>query len=447
MYYGSVKSANNVLNYGFSDSLLIDSLYDGNEKRNEHDGVGSGEIREITEERQCSSSRSLVFNSSPLLLLSALSSFAGLTLAEATSEDDQSGSVAQSTTSTTTMIDTSSAPYMNANNGTRSLSLDLVVAFVLLASFLCLLYLAIRSFLRRRGMVRANNQAVDEDRGIARARENLNNNGNNNGLVGEEEEDSSIEENDGGPAEEEDEDNGDPVLENLDLAADIGGDNDPVEEGNDNIIVEENVANPEPGIIEEDDNDDDDSAGDNGSEEEDNGNHPEEFGNNWGPVLENLDPAEGMEVGNDHVGENNNNPVVEHVADPEPVIIAEDDSDDDSVENGSDDSSIEDNDNLAGDVGNGGPVLVNLDLVAGIENNNDPVEEGAAGPEPDVIPELLFDFDRIIFVVRNLGRPDVVPDYVVRLNNNAPQVDEEPQINEEQQVVDEDVVLPDVIPH
>ncbi|WP_141663681.1 hypothetical protein, partial [Candidatus Ichthyocystis sparus] len=95
MYYGSVKSANNVLNYGFSDSLLVDSLYDGNEKRSGHDGVGSGEIREITEERQCSSSRSLVFNSSPLLLLSTLSSFAGLPLAEATSEDDQSGSVAQ----------------------------------------------------------------------------------------------------------------------------------------------------------------------------------------------------------------------------------------------------------------------------------------------------------------------------------------------------------------
>uniref|UniRef100_UPI001F5E8B15 hypothetical protein n=1 Tax=Candidatus Ichthyocystis sparus TaxID=1561004 RepID=UPI001F5E8B15 len=255
MCYGSVKSANNVLDYGFSESLLVDNLYDSDEERSLHAGVGR---EEITEVGRCSSSCSLVFNSSPLLLLSTLSSFAVLPLAEATSADNQSGSVAQSTTSTATMIDTSSVPYMNTNNGTRSLSLGLVVVFVLLASFLCLLYLAIRSFLRRRGMVRANNQAVDEGRVIGRVRENLNNNENNNGLVGEEEED-SIEENDGDPAE---------------------------EEGNDNI-VEENVANPEPGIIEEDD--DDDSAGDNSSEEENNGNHAEEYENNRDPVLEDLD--------------------------------------------------------------------------------------------------------------------------------------------------------------
>ncbi|WP_242641809.1 hypothetical protein, partial [Candidatus Ichthyocystis sparus] len=349
MCYGSVKSANNVLDYGFSESLLVDNLYDSDEERSRHAGVGR---EEITEVGRCSSSCSLVFNSSPLLLLSTLSSFAVLPLAEATSEDDQSGSVAQSTTSTTTMIDTSSAPYMNANNGTRSLSLGLVVAFVLLASFLCLLYLAIRSFLRRRGMVRANSQAVDEGRGIARVRENLNNNENNNGLVGEEEED-YIEENDGDPAEEEDEGNGDLVLENLDLV-DMGDNDDPVEEGNDNIVED----------------DDDDSAGDNSSEEENNGNHAEEYENNRGPVLEDLDLAEDMEVDNDHIGENNNNPAVEGAADPEPVMILEDDSDDDdSVENSSNDSSVEDNDVVdfaAEDVGNGGPVLVNLDLVAGI---------------------------------------------------------------------------------
>ncbi|WP_176696117.1 hypothetical protein, partial [Candidatus Ichthyocystis sparus] len=247
-----------------------------------------------------------------------------------------------------------------------------------------------------------------------------------------------------------------PVLEDLDLAEGMEVDNDHIGENNNNPAVE-GAAGPEPGMILEEDDSDDDGSVENSSDDssvEDNDivDFAAEDVGNGGPVLEDLDLAEGMEVDNDHIGENNNNPAVEGAAGPEPgMILEEDDSDDDgSVENSSDDSSVEDNDIVdfaAEDVGNGGPVLVDLDLVAGIENNNDPVEEGAAGPEPDVIPELLFDFDRIFFVVRNLGRPDVVPDYVVRLNNNAPQVDEEPQIDEEPQVVDEDVVLPDIIPH